>query len=194
MPLNKETNQSTSDCLVSYQGHSFGESYLSAETQSVYSAAPAEWANILLRVKFNQNRYCKKDPFIYFFFYIRMQRAVLNKSWKQHLRKLQLFGHVPPISKTIQDMQDYVGESKKNSQPMFCYGLLHMDTPGSANQQQLTSNMWLWCNGYRRWKCTRGHEFEFWTVFHIARIPLGKVWIQLFSLQLWVNSRADWVL
>ena len=27
--------------------------------------------------------------------------------------------------------------------------------------------------------------------FHIAQIPLGKVWIQLFSLQLWVNSRAD---
>ena len=27
--------------------------------------------------------------------------------------------------------------------------------------------------------------------FHIALIPLGKVWIQVFSLQLWVNSRAD---
>ena len=27
--------------------------------------------------------------------------------------------------------------------------------------------------------------------FHIALIPLGKVWIQLFSLQLWVNSWAD---
>ena len=34
-----------------------------------------------------------------------------------------------------------------------------------------------------------------WTrliAFHIALIPLGKVWIQLFSLQLWVNSRTDW--
>ena len=30
--------------------------------------------------------------------------------------------------------------------------------------------------------------------FHIALIPLGKVWIQLFSLQLWMNSRADWLL
>ena len=27
--------------------------------------------------------------------------------------------------------------------------------------------------------------------FHIALIPLGKLWIQLFSLQLWVNCRAD---
>ena len=36
-----------------------------------------------------------------------------------------------------------------------------------------------------------------WTrliVFHIALIPLGKVWIQLIPLQLWVNSRTDLVL
>ena len=54
-----------------------------------------------------------------------------------------------------------------------------------------------WCNCYRRRKWTRRHEFKSWTrliAFHIALIPLGKVWIQLFSLQLWVNSRADWVL
>ena len=32
----------------------------------------------------------------------RMLRAILNKSWKQHLTKQQLYGHLPPISKTIQ--------------------------------------------------------------------------------------------
>ena len=51
-----------------------------------------------------------------------------------------------------------------------------------------------WCNGYRRRKWTRRHEFKSWTrliAFHIALIPLGKVWIQSFSLQLWVNSRTD---
>ena len=35
-----------------------------------------------------------------------------------------------------------------------------------------------WCNGYRRRKCTRQHEFKSWTrliAFHIALIPLGKV-------------------
>ena len=54
-----------------------------------------------------------------------------------------------------------------------------------------------WCNGYRRRKWTRRHQFKSWTrliAFHIALIPLGKVWIQSLSLQLWVNSRADWVL
>ena len=35
---------SPSDCLVSYPGHSLGESYPSAEEQSVYSTAPADWA------------------------------------------------------------------------------------------------------------------------------------------------------
>ena len=51
-----------------------------------------------------------------------------------------------------------------------------------------------WCNGYRRRKSTWRHELKSWPrliAFHIALIPLGKVWIQLFSLQLWVNSRAD---
>ena len=54
-----------------------------------------------------------------------------------------------------------------------------------------------WCNGYRHRKWTRRYEFKSWTrpiAFHIALIPLGKVWIQLFPLQLWVNSRTDWVL
>ena len=54
-----------------------------------------------------------------------------------------------------------------------------------------------WCNGYHRKKSTRLRVFKSWTrliAFHIVLIPLGKVWIQLFSLQLWVNSRADWVL
>ena len=51
-----------------------------------------------------------------------------------------------------------------------------------------------WCSRYRRRKWTRRHEFKSWTrliAFRIALIPLGKVWIQLFSLQLWVNSRTD---
>ena len=29
-----------------------------------------------------------------------MLRTTLNKSWKQHLTKQQLYGHLPPISKS----------------------------------------------------------------------------------------------
>ena len=34
--------------------------------------------------------------------YTRMLRALFNKSWRQHSTKQQLFGHQPPISKTLQ--------------------------------------------------------------------------------------------
>ena len=34
--------------------------------------------------------------------YTRMLRSILNKSWRQHTTKQQLYGHLPPITKTIQ--------------------------------------------------------------------------------------------
>ena len=34
--------------------------------------------------------------------YTRMLRAILNKSWQQQPQKHQLYGHLPPITKTIQ--------------------------------------------------------------------------------------------
>ena len=34
--------------------------------------------------------------------YTRMLRAILNKSWQQHSTRRQLYGHLPPITKTIQ--------------------------------------------------------------------------------------------
>ena len=33
--------------------------------------------------------------------YTSMLRAILNKSWRQHPTKQQLYGHQPPITKTI---------------------------------------------------------------------------------------------
>ena len=34
--------------------------------------------------------------------YTRMLRAILNKPWRQHPTRHQLYGHLPPIMKTIQ--------------------------------------------------------------------------------------------
>ena len=68
---------------------------------------------------------------------------------------------------------------------------------GDTNCNMCTWRMCPWCNGYRRRKWTRRREFKSWTrliAFHMALILLGKVWIQLFSLHLWVNSRTDLVL
>ena len=51
--------------------------------------------------------------------YTRMLRAILNKSWRQHPTRHQLYGHLPPIMKTIQldepDMQDTAGEARTSS-------------------------------------------------------------------------------
>ena len=33
--------------------------------------------------------------------YTKMLEAILNKSWRQHPTKHQLYGHLPPITKTI---------------------------------------------------------------------------------------------
>ena len=67
--------------------------------------------------------------------------------------------------------------------------------PKPSLQKNSSGCVWRcpWRNGYRRRKWTRCHEFKSWTrliAFHIALIPLGKVWIQLFSLQLWVNRHT----
>ena len=40
--------------------------------------------------------------YIYMYIYTRMLRAILNKSWRQHPTRHQLYGHLPPITKTIQ--------------------------------------------------------------------------------------------
>ena len=34
--------------------------------------------------------------------YTRVLLAILNKTWQQHPTRYQLYGHLPPIMKTIQ--------------------------------------------------------------------------------------------
>ena len=44
----------------------------------------------------------------------------MNKSWKQHLTKQQLYNHLPPISKTIQIRRTkYVGHSWKSKNELI---------------------------------------------------------------------------
>ena len=38
-------------------------------------------------------------------YYTKILRAILNKSWREHSRKQQLYSHLPPIMKTIQVRQ-----------------------------------------------------------------------------------------
>ena len=51
------TGASPSDCFMPYPGHSLGESYPLAEMQSVYSAAPADWAKCYLFASSTESEY-----------------------------------------------------------------------------------------------------------------------------------------
>ena len=58
--------------------------------------------------------------------YTRMLRAILNKSWRQHPTKQQLYSHLPPIAKTIRVRQTrYAG---------LCWG----------SRDELISDVLLW--------------------------------------------------
>ena len=71
-----------------------------------------------------------------------MLPAVLNKSWKQHPTKQQLYDHLSPISQTIQVKQArHAGHCWRSKDKLISniqlYRLLHMDTPVLADQQKL---------------------------------------------------------
>ena len=68
--------------------------------------------------------------------YIRMLRAILNKSWRQHPTRHQLYGHLPPITITIQVRR--TGEAGTSSQVTYSYGPPHMAGQKQDDQHEHT--------------------------------------------------------
>ena len=65
--------------------------------------------------------------------YTRMLRAVLNKSWRQHPMRLQLYGHLPPITKTIQVRRTrHAGHCWRSKDELISDVLLWTPTYGCA--------------------------------------------------------------
>ena len=65
--------------------------------------------------------------------YTRMLRAVLNKSWRQHPTRHQLYGHLPPITKTIQVRRTrHAGHCWRSKDELICDVLLWTPTYGRA--------------------------------------------------------------
>ena len=62
--------------------------------------------------------------------YKRMQRAILNKSYWQHPTKQQLYGHLPPITKTI--------KVRRTRHVGHCCRPLHMDEQRQEDQLEPT--------------------------------------------------------
>ena len=81
------------------------------------------------------------------------------------------------------------------------YTRFYFSSKSNNNQWWLVSWLRSWkrssCHSYRRHKGIQQPELKSWAIlfeFYITPIPLGKIWIELFSLQMWVNSRVNWVL
>ena len=69
--------------------------------------------------------------------YTRMMRAILNKSWRQHPTKHKLYGHLPPITKTIQ--------ARRTRLTGHCW----------RSREELISDILLWTPTYGRAKAGR---------------------------------------
>ena len=66
VPQSSRITDTSSDCSVSYSGLSLVGFYLSAEMESVYSAAAADWAMKFIYIR---NSYLKLELFIKDYYY-----------------------------------------------------------------------------------------------------------------------------
>ena len=65
--------------------------------------------------------------------YTRMLRAILNRSWQQHQTRYQLYGHLPPITKTIQVRRTrHVGHCWRSRDELISDVFLWTPTHGRA--------------------------------------------------------------
>ena len=76
--------------------------------------------------------------------YTRMVRAILNKSSRQHPTKQQLYGHLPPITKTIQVRRTrHVGHCWRSRDELvsdILCGPFYMDEQRQDDQLEPTNN------------------------------------------------------
>ena len=81
--------------------------------------------------------------------YTRMLQAILNKSWRQHPTKQQLYGHLPPIMKTMKVRRTrHAGHYWKSKDELLSnillwtplHGQAKAGRPARTNVQQLRAD------------------------------------------------------
>ena len=126
--------------------------------------------------------------------YTRMLRAILNKSWQQHPTRHQLYGHLPPITKTIQVRQTrHAGHCWRSRDELISDVLLWTPSHGRAKagwpaqtyiQQLCEDTGFVQKTCLRRWtigkSCERGSGISVLPAWHddddvfIVRIEPGN--------------------
>ena len=86
--------------------------------------------------------------------YTRIQRAILNKSWRQHPTRHQLYGHLPHITKTIQ--------ARRTRHTGHCW----------RSRDELISDVLLWTPTYGRAKAGDHLEHTFSSYVRIRDVAL----------------------
>ena len=81
--------------------------------------------------------------------YTKMLRAILNKSWRQHPTKPQLYSHLPPITKTIKVRRTrHAGHCWRSRDKLISDALLWTPTYGRAKAGRLAwTYLQLLCEG-----------------------------------------------
>ena len=85
---------------------------------------------------------------------LRMLWAILNKSWRQHLTKHQLYGHLPPITKTI--------KVRRTRHAGHC----------CRSRDELISDVLLWTPSYSRAKAGQQLEHTYSSYVRIRDVAL----------------------
>ena len=94
--------------------------------------------------------------------YTRMLRAILNKSWRQNPTRHQLYGHLPPITKTIQ--------VRRTRHAGHCW----------RSKDNLISDVLLWTPTYGQKKQDDQHEYTYSSYVRIQVVALKtcyKRWV-----------------
>ena len=78
----------------------------------------------------------------------RMLRSILNKSWRQHLTRHQLYGHLPPITKTIQVRRTrHAGHCWRSKDELISDVLLWTPAHGQAKAARTYNTAAMWGYG-----------------------------------------------
>ena len=120
--------------------------------------------------------------------YTRMLRAILNRSWQQHPTLRQLYGHLPPITKTIQGRRTrFTGHCSRSKEEIVsdvllwtpAYGQSKAGRPARTFIQQLCDDTGCnpkdlpmamndretWRERVRDIRCSRTSWWWWWIVF-----------------------------
>ena len=123
--------------------------------------------------------------------YTRMLRAILNKSWRQYPTRHQLYGHLPPITKTIQVRRTrHAGHCWRSKAELISDVLLWTPAYGRVNAGRPTRTyiqQYVWCspedlpeamNNREKWwervRDIRASDTTWWWWFTLNWIVLNR--------------------